>query len=408
MRKLIIVLGPILVLAGTIGIIAIMGALRPEPEEAEEQDAGEAVFVAEAERADITLNITTQGEVRPLREIDLIPEVGGKIVWVSPSFIDGGRFEEDEILIRIEPADYRLAVTRANANVADAQQALLREEAESMLAREEWADLGVGEATPLALRQPQLDQARARLDASNASLQEAQLSLARTEVRAPFPGRVRSKAADIGQYVSPGQRLAQLFSTETVEVRLPLTDAQLGMVGLPIGYFAQSADEGPQVLFDATVGGEPRQWRGRIVRTDAALDPQTRILHAIAQVQDPYGEGADNGAPMAVGLFVNARIDGRMVQDAVIIPRAGLRNLDQVYVAMPDNTLEIRTVQLVNATGERAVLSGGVEPGEHVVVSAMQSAVNGLALTPLVVDEPAGAAPADGAAVAATQSGAPL
>lgn len=408
MRKLIIILGPILVIAGTIGIISILGALRPAPEEAEEQDAGEAVFVAEAQQTDVTLNVTTQGEVRPLREIDLIPEVGGKIVWVSPAFIDGGRFEEGEILIRIEPADYRLAVTRANANVADAQQALLREEAESMLAQEEWAELGDGEATPLALRQPQMDQARARLEAANASLQEAELALARTEVRAPFAGRVRAKSADIGQYVSPGQSLAQIFSTEVVEVRLPLTDAQLGMVGLPVAYFAQDAEEGPEVVFDAVVGGERREWRGRIVRTDAALDPQTRILHAIAQVQDPYGTGADDDAPMAVGLFVNAEIEGRMVEGAVVIPRAGLRNLDQVYVARPDDTLEIRRVQLASAGAERAVLTAGVAAGERVVVSPMQSAVDGLALTPLVVDEAGEGAPAGGAAVAANPSGAPL
>ena len=413
-RKLAIILGPVLILVGTVGVIAVLGALRPAPEEAEEQDAGQAVFVAEAQRANITLDVSVQGEVQPLREIELIPEVGGKIVSVSPAFIDGGMFEAGEILIEIEPADYRLAVTRARANVAEAQQTLVREEAEARLAQQEWDELGEGEATPLALRQPQMDQARARLDAADAALQEAELALSRTAVRAPFAGRVREKSADLGQYVSPGQSLAQIFSTEAVEVRLPLTDAQMGMVGLPIAYFAQGAEEGPEVVFNAIVGGELRQWRGRIVRTDAALDPQTRILHAIAQVQDPYGAGADNDAPMAVGLFVNAEIDGRMVEDAVVIPRAGLRNLDQVYVAKADNTLEIRTVQMVSATGESAVLAGGVEAGERVVVSPMQSAVNGLALTPLAVDE-TGAdepetpeAPTAGAAVVATQAGAPL
>jgi RND family efflux transporter MFP subunit len=403
MRKLIIIAAPILVIAAAAGGIMLMGALRPEPETVAEEPAGEAVFVSPAQSADVTLTVTTQGEVTPLREIDMIPEVGGKIVWVSPSFIDGGMFAADEVLVRIEPADYRLAVTRARANVAEAQQALVREEAESMLAQEEWTELGEGEATPLALRQPQMDQARARLDAANAALQEAELALSRTEVRAPFAGRVRAKTADLGQYVSPGQGLAEIFSTDTVEVRLALTDRQLGLVGLPIAFFATDPEEGPLVAFDAIVGGEQRSWTGRIVRTEAALDPQTRMLHAIATVQDPYGAGADNGAPLAIGLFVNGQIEGRLVEDGVIIPRTGLRNLDQVYVALPDDTLEIRTVSVVNTGSETAILSGGVAPGERVVVSAMQSAVNGMVLRPLTLEEDPPAAPE--AAVVATRSG---
>ncbi len=401
MRKVILILAPVLIIVAAVGAIATMGALRPPPEEAEERPIGEAVFVSPAEARDLTLTVHAQGEVRPLREIELIPEVGGKIVAVSPAFVDGGRFEEGDVLLQIEPADYELAVTRARAQVAEAQQALEREAAESRLAREEWDELGEGEATSLALRQPQMDQARARLAAANASLEEALLDRRRTAVRAPFGGRVRTKAADLGQYVTPGQRLGQIFSTETVEVRLPLTDDQMGLVGLPVAYFAETPEAGPAVVLEAVVGGQMRQWQGRIVRTDAALDPQTRLLHAVAQVDDPYGAGMDDGAPLAVGLFVAAEIDGRRVSNAVVIPRAGLRNLDQVYIALPDDTLEVRRVQVVNAGAETAILSGGVRAGERVVVSPLQSAVDGMPLRPLALDDDAGGS----AAIASAGSG---
>src|SRR5690606_31434696 len=145
----------------------------------------------------------------------------------------------------------------------------------------------------------------------------------------------------------------------------------------------------PAVTFEATVAGAPRAWQGRVVRTDAAIDPQTRILHAIAEVRDPYGAAADDGAPLAVGLFVGARIEGRRVEGGVVIPRTALRNLVQVFVAMPDDTLDIRTVEVVTAGGETAVLSGGVAPGERVIVSPLQSAVRGMPLTPVPLNETA-------------------
>lgn len=401
LRKILVIATPILVLVGAVFAIIILGELRSEPETVAEAPAGTAVFVDEAEQTDLTLTVVTQGEVRPRREIDLIPQVGGRVVAVSPAFIDGGVFEEGDTLVQIERADYELAVTRARANVADAQQALEREEAESRLAREEWEELGEGEATSLALRLPQLDQARARLAASEASLREAELALSRATIRAPFSGRMRSKSADIGQYVSPGQSLGRVFSTDSVEIRLPLTDAQLGLVGLPLAFFAGADEIGPAVRLEATVAGQPRSWEGHIVRTDAAIDPQTRVVYAIAEVQDPYGAGADGDAPLAVGLFVNAVIEGRHVQDAVTIPRAGLRNLDEVYVLSADDTLDIRQVEVVNAGPERAVLRGGVAGGEMIVVSPIQTATQGMNLVPLPVD----GANDRGAALAAAGSG---
>lgn len=386
MRKILIIAAPILIVALAAGAIFAMSALRPKPEEAAEVSKGLAVFTEPASVQDVSLTVSAQGEVTPRREIELVPEVSGKLVYVDPSFTEGGFFQQGDILMRVDDTNYRLAVTRARAAVAEAEQALTREQAEADLARAEWEDLGEGEASPLTLRKPQLAQAEAALASARAMLEEAQVNLGRTEIRAPFDGRVRTKMADIGQYVSPGQSLGRIFSTDTVEVRLPLTDAQLALMNLPLAFESSKSNPGPQVRFSTNIAGGVHEWTGRIVRTASVIDPQTRVLYAIAEVDDPYGEGADEGMPMAVGLFVDAAVEGRRLENAVIIPREALRNGEEVFVVNENDALDIRRPRVIHSNPENAILAGGVKDGEQVVVSPIQTPTQGLRLEPLPVE----------------------
>lgn len=372
--------------AGVVAFIA-MGFLKSPPERVEEAARPVSVFVETARIEDVRLSVFSQGEVRPFTEIDLVPQVSGKIVWVAPRFAGGGIFAKDEPLIRIEDADYRFAVVSAQAQVAQARQVYEREKAEAELARREWEELGEGEASPLTLRVPQLAEALAALNAAQAELDNAELNLDRTVLRAPFPGRVRTKQADIGQYVTPGQALGRIFSTEKVEVRLPLSDHEFGLLNLPFAFDEREDFEGPPVHITATVAGRPHEWRGRIVRTDAAVDSQTRTLFAITEVEDPYGAGADDGMPLAVGLFVSAQIEGRALEDAIVLPRAALRGKNTVYVVDEDNKLRVRQVAVVYTNPEQAVLSDGVRYGERVIVSAIETPFDGMDVQPLSADD---------------------
>ncbi len=377
---------PLLIIAGFIALFIILGATQPRPERETPTPRPVAVFVAEAEETSVQLEIRTQGEVTPLTEIGLVAQVSGRIAYVNPSFVQGGFFEAGEVLVRLEDEDYRLAVTRAEALVAQRQQALVREQAEASLAAEEWSAIGRGEASPLTLREPQMADARAQLAAAEAGLREARLALSRTRISAPFNGRVRQKLADLGQYVGPGTRIGEVFSTDTAQVRLPLTDSELGRAGIPVAFRADSYDAAPRITLTANLGGMPRQWHGRIVRTDSAIDPQTRTLYAIAEVADPYGAAAEEaGAPLAIGLFVDALVPGRALQSAITLPRSALRGADQVLVAMPDGTLSIRTVDVIESRPDRVVVMDGVERGEQVVTSPLRGAADGMrvrALTP--------------------------
>jgi RND family efflux transporter MFP subunit len=375
------------VVLGAVGLlIASVIATQPVPERGSATPRPIAVFVEEAQVESVSLTVTSQGQAQPRTQISLVPQVSGRITYVNEDFIEGGFFEAGETLIRIEDADYRLAVTRASAQVAQARQGLVREQAESDLARSEWAELGEGDASALTLREPQLAEARAQLASAEASLQSARLDLQRTRVSAPFPGRVRTRSVGLGQYVSTGTPLGEVFSTDSVLVRLALTDYDLGILGIPIAYNATGDDDGIEVVLSATLAGEPRSWTGRITRTDSAIDSQTRVLYAIAEVEDPYGAAAAGGAPLAVGLFVSAEIEGREVANAFVMPRSALRGENNIYVAEEGGTLSVRTVNVITSDTNRLVVSDGVSSGEMVVISPVRGASNGMRIQSLDAD----------------------
>ena len=188
-----------------------------------------------------------------------------------------------------------MAVIRAQAGVAQAEQALVREKAEGEIARQDWEELGSGDPSALTLRKPQLQQAQATLLAAKAELQQANLQLKRTAVQAPFDGRVITKNSDLGQFVAPGARLGRIFSTDIAEVRLALTDSDLAKLDLPLAYVADSRDTAPDVKLSAIIAGQNRVWQGKIMRTDSTYDTQTRAMYAIAEVVAPYSAGAAEG-----------------------------------------------------------------------------------------------------------------
>lgn len=380
MSRILAILLPIVILVvlGGLGSAALI-AFKPQPEENTTPPAGLSVFAESITEGSFTLTVDTQGEVRPKREIVVSPQIGGRVAYISPDFVDGGFIREGQVLVRLEAADYELAVTRARSSVASAQQRLAREQAEAELARQDLEDLGITDASPLARREPQLAEAQAALDGAQAQLAEAELNLRRTAVVAPFTGRVREYNVDVGQYAGPGQSLGRIFSTEVVEVSLPVTNDELGRLGLPLAFAASAENPGPTVVFSANVAGQIRQWTGQVSRTAASIDPRSRQLEVIAELRDPYGAGADNGVPMAPGLFVNATIQGGTLHNIMIAPRSALRGEDEVYIGNPkEGTLSIRKVDVVYSSDDGAYLSSGVAAGELAVVSPIQAAFDGM------------------------------
>ncbi len=369
-RKFLTLFGTIGILVGGVALIMLMGSLRPKIEPKEPEIIPPTVFFTVAESRAVTLDVMAQGEVRPRTDIALTAQVSGQVVSTSKAFVNGGAFEEGDVLIQIQDAPYRAAAAAARARLA-------QEEAEAALARRDYEELGLEEdPTDLALRLPQLEQARAEYEA-------ARLDLERTTIRAPFKGRVRERIAGVGQYVAPGAQLGQIFSTDIAEIRLALTDADLAKLGLPIAFVEDEDTPGPDVVLSAVIAGKEHTWRGRVARTDGAVDPTTRQIFAIAVVDDPYGAGAAaDGTPLAMGLFVDARISGSPYDDAIVLPRSALYGRDVVYVIAEGDMLQERTVTVISAERDAITITRGVEPGERVVISPLRGAGDGDKVTP--------------------------
>lgn len=384
-KKLLKVSAPIAVLLAGFLVVKGLSAARPEPEKKEEETRLVSLYVDEARSEFVNVNVITQGEVRPKTRIELIPQVTGRIVGLSENFNDGAEFRAGDLLLKIDDTDYQLALARAEAGVASAQTELERQLATKDIKEKEWSDnrRDGEEPTAFSLNLTQVAQAEAQLRSAQAELKRARLDLERTEVRLPFDGRVEVRNVGIGQYVTAGASLGTVFSTDTVEVRLPLTDTQLIELNLPLGYSAEGYDRAPVVNFSAMLGNRPYQWEGRIVRVSASVDQDTRLIYATAEVADPYGAAASEGMPMAVGLFVNAEIAGIDGQDAIVMPRLALRNENKVYVINEENRLEIRTVDVISTSSEQVMIASGVAPGEHVVTSTLPNAVDGMEVEPL-------------------------
>ena len=378
MKKLVKVVAPVLVLAGSVFMVQMLSAAKPAPEKKEESQRLISLYVDEVQADNVVVSIHTQGEVRPKTEIDLVPQVSGRVVAIADVFAEGAEFAANTLLLKIDDTDYKFAVIRAEAKVAEAQTMLEKELANKKNKDEQWkGKKNRNDASPYALNQPQVAEAKAKLRAANADLAAAEVNLSRTEIKVPFHGRVREKSIGVGQYVTAGTSLGRVFSTDIVEVRLPLTDIQLAELQLPMGFMA-SESNAPQVKFTARVGNKSHAWHGKIVRTNASVDQQTRMIYAVAEVQDPYGAGADGMTPIAVGMFVRAEIEGVSSQAALVLPRLALRNNNTVYVVNDENRLEIRTVDILSTSPDTVFVSTGLVAGDKVVTSTIPTAVDGM------------------------------
>ena len=373
------VIAPILVLAAGILGAFILDSTKSEPEQVSPEVIIPGVQVMKVSTENRRLTVKAEGTVAPKTASQLTSEVSGRVIWVSSALTNGGFFSIGEILLKIDPREYELAVIRARSGVAQAKLKLASERQEAALAKQEWENLGEGTPTALVLRKPQIADAEASLAAAEAALQQAEYDLERTFVKAAYDGRVRSEQVDLGQFVSRGSFLASLYSVDFAEVRLPIADDELAYLNLPLAYRGKTPSKpGPRVILQSEFGGKYHKWRGRIVRTEGEIDPQTRMVHAIAQVKDPYGQGNNqNRPPLAVGMFVEAEIQGKWVKDIVVLPRTVLRG-DQVMIINEDSRLQFRKIEILRLEENEVLVLSGLENGDQVCLSAIEIPVNGM------------------------------
>lgn len=381
----------LLILGLGLAYLLLVAKPGPQPQPAPEL-AAPRVQVVVVEPQARSIAVVTQGTVGPLQQVTLISRVAGQVEAVASSFAEGGFFQAGEELIKVEDVDYRFAIVRAESQVAAMQQRVAEERGRALQAKREWRDLGSKDANALFLRQPQLAAAEAALAAAKADLEAAQLDLKRTSISLPFNGRISTKRVDVGQYISPGAVLAEAYATEAVQLRLPLTDRQVALLDLPLTYQAQESavTEAIPVTLEARFGNRQWRWQASIVRTDASIDVDSRVLYAVAEVRDPFArEAGSERPPLAPGLFVSATIEGRDLPDVVVLPRSALRSDDSLMLVDAENRTQARAVQVLQGDAQQVWVQG-LEPGDRVIVSESDLLDAGMKVTAEETSAPTG------------------
>lgn len=381
------ILSPLLVIGAGVGVVLLLRATAPQPERAEPGPPGARVEVVTATRFEGRPQIRVQGTVTPARQTRIGPEVQGRVEWVSPQLVPGGRFEEGDPMLRIDPTDYRLALNAARGEVAQAELAVRQQRAGRDADRRAWEILEEEGAIPpevyteegreLALNEPQLAAALEQLESARSREEQARVNLERTTLRAPFPARVEEETVDVGQQVSRMEPVATLTGTERYFVRasVPVQKVPFVRTGAP------DAPGAPARIVQ-TLQGREYVWEGYVESLLPAVDERGSMARVVIVVPDPLGlegEGRVRDVPLLIDSFVDVRVEAEpLPTEAVEVPRAALRDGDQVWIASDDGRLEMRDVEVAWRREETVLLSAGVEPGERVIVSQVAVPVEGM------------------------------
>lgn len=357
-KKIEVFVAVLILVAGIVALVLFIKYKRVPPKVAIE-NPGPVVSVMTVSLEDSPVIIEGLGTVRPEHSISIVPQVSGKVVWTSENFLDGGFLKKGDILLKIEQDDYRFAVTRARARLAEKHLALKKVEKQAQTARANWEAVKKGfagrvESGPdeLALYIPQLEAARAGVASAAADLEQARLNLSRTILTAPFNCRVVSAKAYTGQFVTAAKPVGEIFSTDTAEVEVPLNDRKTSLFDVPC-----------RATVVSDYGGRKHTYPAKVVRTSGALDPKSRMVDVIAVVEHPFAFEQ----PLENGTFVTLKISGKKIVSARLPVSA--EHDGKVWVAK-DGRLHIKPVNIVYRTREYVRVTG-LEDGETVITSPL-------------------------------------
>ena len=364
---------PLIILVAILLAVLASMAAKP-PEKKQQQKPAVMVEVKEVKARDMTFLVDSQGSATPKYSTTLLAEVSGQIVDVADKYNAGGFFKKGETLLQIDPSDYKVAVQQARAQLLQAQAALEEEKARARVAEEEWSQFTEGEAPALGLRKPQLASALAALESAEANLAMAERNLERTTIKAPYDSVLRSKQADLGQFVGAGTQIATLFGTEVAEIRLPLSDLDVTYLNLP-----EESQTEPKVLLESQVSGVDTQWLGKLVRTEGVLDEASRVIYGVVQVEDPYNlNGQTHDEPLRFGRFVQAQVEGQQVTGVMEVPTYAINPDGTVWTVADERKLQKREIEVIRTQANTSIVSEGLKEGDLVVLTQLKNALNGM------------------------------
>lgn len=366
-------------IGAAVAVAVLLYLNRPPAQIAEPVYKPLSVDVAVATKETVRVEVQAQGTVSALRETSIMAEVSGRIIETADNFLVGGFVAEGDVLLRIDPRDYQTELLRAQASVESAESNLAQERGRAEVAQREWEKLPSGsqrspEARDLYLRKPQLDQAEAQQLAAMADLNTARDRLERTIIKAPYNAVIRAKQSDLGQFVTAGSKLAEVFAVDQAEVRLPIPQSKLDYLVLP-GVEGYTEEQTIDLYTD--VSGEVKHWPATLHRTEGVFDDRSRVLYTVARIDDPYALEHREREPLRLGTFVNANIQGRAYEDIVVLPRHILRAGNNLWVVDENSILRNRQVTILRTGSDEVFVTAGLDEGEQVSLTAVDASLNG-------------------------------
>lgn len=371
------VIAPALIL--TFSVVIFIGLINNQPtlKTTVKEPVPVAVRALDVRLAPMQLRVSSEGNVQPSVETKLVAQVAGEVIELSSSLVAGGNFSKGDILLKLDPRDYEIALSRSQATLSRAQ-------AEQRFATEEITRIRslygdeLASIAELQSAERLLAVANAASDDAAAAVKRASVDLERTVFTAPFNGRVRAEDVDIGQFLSKGAMIATLYDTDRLQVRLPLADAQLAYLDPSYAQTGISGEEPANVVLTANYAGDMQSWSAKLLRTEGDISTKSRFLHVIVAVTETLNS---NGVRLPVGLFVNAVIDGRTVDNLVSIPRSALRPDNSVMVIDDSDKLHFRDVSVFKLSDNDVLISEGLASGERISISPLQFVVEGMPVT---------------------------
>ena len=374
-------LKPLFILLGAMllsYILWFLGQVQPDP--VEESPAPD-VIVEILTPKDFQVKIISSGTTTPLTQTILNAEVGGEVIYRSKKFSEGSSVIEGEILAKIDETDLQLQYKNALLQLANAEVQYSLQLAEAEVAKEAWEKMGDGIASDLMLKKPQLKQAEALLEVAKAQVSSAEKKLNKTEIVAPYAGRIQNVNIDLGTTIIPGQPVGAMYTSSEIEITLAIKDNDLQFLSIPMDGRKLDSSEQALVQIESFYKGKIQSWQGKLERVDGVIDPITRMINLIAVFENDFIETNQSNLP--IGLFVEAKIDGIKLNDVFQIPVTAISENNVVYIVDSNNELELRELSILKKYSDFVIVKEGIRAGERIVTSKLSTASNGIKVNPV-------------------------
>ena len=363
--------------AAIAAVLYMLGQISPDPiQEKDPMDVNVQILTP----IDYQIKIKSTGTTTPITQTVLTSEVGGEVIYRSKKFSEGSSVISGEILAKIDDTDLQLQYKNALLQLASAEVQFAVQQAEAEIAQEAWDQVGEGAPQELTTKKPQLKQAKAALEVAKAQVQSAEKKLNKTEITAPYTGRIQNINIDLGSTIIPGQPVGSMYTSNEIEVTLSVKDSDLKFLDIPMDGRKLNPDQKSIVVIKSLYKGEMQEWAGNLERVDGVIDPMTRMIKLIANFKNNFIEETKPILP--IGLFVEAEINGIQLEDIFMIPNSALTPNDELLFLNQDDALEIRKVSVLTKMKNHILVKEGMKAGERVVVSKLSIATNGMLVNP--------------------------